>query len=121
VWIAGAVTSVPVAGSRHVYFTLTDKQAQLPAVRWRSTALRNRFAMKDGTQVVVRGNLTVYPPHGKYQLTAAEIYETGVGAADLALRKVKEKLHKLGYFAPERKRSLPSFPRRIALVTSRTG
>jgi exodeoxyribonuclease VII large subunit len=77
--------------------------------------------MKDGMQVVVCGRITVYSPHGKYQLTADAIFQTGVGAQDLALQKLKEKLHKLGYFAPERKRMLPSFPRRIALVTSPSG
>jgi exodeoxyribonuclease VII large subunit len=121
VWVAGEVCSVTIPGSGHVYFTLKDKQAQLPAVMWRSTAQRNRYAIKDGAQVVVHGSISVYPPHGKYQLTVDQLFETGVGAADLALRRVKEKLHKLGYFAPEHKKPLPSFPRRIALVTSRSG
>jgi len=88
---------------------------------WKSTALRHRYAMKDGMEVVVRGKITVYPPHGKYQLTAEALYQTGVGQQDLALQKLKEKLKKLGYFARRRKRPLPRFPQRIALVTSPTG
>ncbi|MBI2806497.1 MAG: exodeoxyribonuclease VII large subunit [Planctomycetes bacterium] len=121
VWALGEISSLSVAGSGHVYFTLKDKAAQLPSVMWRTTAQRHRYAMKDGIEVVVRGKLTVYPPHGKYQLTVDELYQSGVGAQDLALQKLKEKLQKLGYFAPERKRPLPAFPRRIALVTSPTG
>src|SRR5437660_3084430 len=121
VWVVGEVGSLSVAGSGHVYFTLKDKNAQLPSVMWRSSAQRHRYAVTDGMQVVVRGKLTVYAPHGKYQLTVEELYQTGAGAQELALRKVKEKLHKLGYFAPERKRPLPALPRRIALVTSPTG
>ena len=121
VWVAGEIGSVSIPGSGHVYFTLKDKTAVLPSVMWRTTAQRHRYAMKDGLEVVVRGKITVYAPHGKYQLTVDELYQTGVGAQDLALKKLKEKLLKLGYFAPERKRPLPIFPRRIALVTSTTG
>ncbi len=117
----GEISSLSVAGSGHVYFTLKDKSAQLPSVMWKTTAQRHRYAMKDGMEVVVIGKLTVYPPHGKYQLTVDALYESGVGAQDLALQKLKEKLQKHGYFAAERKRPLPPFPRRIALVTSPTG
>ncbi len=121
VWAVGEITSVSVPGSGHVYFTLKDKTAVLPAVMWKSTAQRHRYAIKDGMEVVVRGKITVYPPHGKYQLTVDELYQAGEGAQDLALRKLKEKLDKLGYFARERKKPLPAMPRRIALVTSPTG
>jgi exodeoxyribonuclease VII large subunit len=121
VCVVGEIGSLSIPGSGHVYFTLKDKSAQLPSVMWKSTALRHRFAMKDGMEVVVVGKLTVYPPYGKYQLTVDQLFQTGVGAQDLALQKLKEKLQKLGYFKPERKRMLPMLPRRIALVTSPTG
>lgn len=121
VCVVGEITSLSVPGSGHVYFTLKDKTAVLPSVMWKSTAQRHRYAMKDGMEVVVRGKITVYAPQGKYQLTVDQLYQTGVGAQDLALQKLKEKLKKLGYFAPERKKPLPRFPRRIALVTSPTG
>ena len=121
VWAVGEIGSLSVAGSGHAYFTLKDKGAQLPSVMWRTTAQRHRYALKDGLEVIVRGKLTVYPPHGKYQLSVEELYQKGAGAQDLLLRKLKEKLLKLGYFAPERKKPLPAFPRRIALVTSPTG
>ena len=121
VWVAGEISSLSMPGSGHVYFTLKDKNACLPSVMWRTTAQRHRYAMKDGLEVVVRGKLTVYAPQGRYQLTVDELYQTGVGDQDLALRKLKEKLHKLGYFAPARKKPLPLWPRRIALVTSPTG
>jgi len=121
VCVVGEITSLSIAGSGHAYFTLKDKTAILPSVMWKSTAQRHRYAMKDGMEVVVLGKLTVYLPHGKYQLSVENLFQSGDGAQDLALRKLKEKLQKLGYFAPERKRSLPKFPRRIALVTSPTG
>jgi exodeoxyribonuclease VII large subunit len=121
VWVAGEIGTLSVAASGHAYFNLKDKNAMIPSVMWRTTAQRHRYAMKDGLGVVVRGKLTVYAPHGRYQLSVDELYQTGVGDQDLALRKLKEKLHKLGYFAPERKKPLPTLPRRIALVTSPTG
>jgi len=121
VWVSGEIGSLVVAGSGHVYFNLKDKNAILPSVMWKATAVRHRYAMKDGQEVVVRGRITVYPPHGKYQLTVDELYQVGLGDQDQALRKLKEKLQKLGYFAPERKKTLPSFPQRIALVTSPSG
>jgi exodeoxyribonuclease VII large subunit len=121
VWAVGEIGSLSVAGSGHAYFTLKDKVAQLPSVMWRTTAQRHRYALKDGLEVIVRGKITVYPPHGKYQLSVEELYQKGAGEQDLLLRKLKEKLLKLGYFAPERKKALPMFPRRIALVTSPTG
>jgi exodeoxyribonuclease VII large subunit len=121
VWVAGEIGSLSVAGSGHVYFNLKDKTALLPAVMWRTVAQRYRYAVKDGLEVVVRGKITVYPPQGKYQLSVEELYQKGVGDQDLALRKLKDKLQKLGYFAPARKKPLPALPRRIALVTSPTG
>lgn len=121
VWVGGEIGSLSVPGSGHVYFTLKDRNAQLPAVMWKSTAQRHRYAMKDGMEVVVCGKITVYAPQGKYQLTVDALYQTGVGDQDLALRKLKDKLQKLGYFAPARKKPLPTLPRRIALVTSPTG
>src|SRR5437867_6049739 len=113
VCVVGEIGSLSVAGSGHAYFTLKDKEAQLPSVMWKSTAQRHRYAMKDGMEVVVCGKLTVYPPHGKYQLTADALFQTGVGVQDLALQKLKEKLNKLGYFAPARKKPLPVMPRRL--------
>jgi len=121
VWVVGEVTNLSVPTSGHVYLSLKDKDAVMPAVMWRTTAQRFRYAMKPGMEVAVRGKITVYAPQGKYQLTIDELYQTGVGAQDLALRQLKEKLLKLGYFAKERKKRLPTFPRRLALIASPTG
>lgn len=120
-WIVGEIGSVSIATSGHIYFNLKGKNAVLNAVMWRSTALRHRYALKDGMEVVVRGTITYYAPQGRTQLTVDELIEKGVGAQDLALRKLKDKLLRLGYFAPERKKPLPAFPRRIVLVASPTG
>ena len=121
VWVTGEVTGVSRPASGHIYFSLKDPGAQIPSVMWRGTAMRHKFDLKDGLAVVVRGRLTVYPPHGKYQLDVEKMEPEGIGAQELALRQLKEKLSAKGYFLPDRKKKLPLFPKRIALVTSPSG
>jgi exodeoxyribonuclease VII large subunit len=121
IWVVGEASNVKAYPSGHIYLSLKDSEAQLSAVIWRGIALRMRFDLKDGQEVIARGRLTVYPPRGQYQFVIEEIQPKGIGAAELALRQLKEKLFRLGYFAPERKRPLPRFPNRVALVTSPAG
>jgi exodeoxyribonuclease VII large subunit len=121
VWVSGQISNYRPASSGHVYLTLKDSEAQLPAVLWRSTAQRVKFQPQDGLEVIAAGRLEVYPPHGRYQLVIEELQPKGIGALELAFRQLCEKLSKLGYFEAERKKPLPRFPRRIALVTSPTG
>lgn len=121
VWVAGEISNLARAASGHLYFTLKDEGAQLRAVMWRSTAQRVRFELRDGLQVVAHGPLEVYPPRGQYQLIVEQVVPQGMGALELALRQLQQKLATEGLFAPERKRPLPAFPRRIALVTSPQG
>jgi len=121
VWVAGEVSKVSAPASGHFYFNLKDSYAVVPCVMWRSIALRSKFDLKDGQEVIIRGRLTVYAPQGKYQLEVEKIEPKGIGALDLALRQLKEKLLTKGYFDPRRKKPLPLFPKRIALVTSPSG
>ncbi len=121
VWVEGEISNFSRAGSGHCYLTLKDRDAQLPAVIWRSTAGRVRFRLDDGLEVVCRGQVDVYPPRGRYQLIIREIQPKGIGALELALRQLREKLAREGLFDADRKRPLPSFVRRVAVVTSPTG
>lgn len=120
-WIEGEIADLARARSGHIYFTLKDEGAQLPCVLWASTAGTIKFPLEDGQRVLCRGRLSVYPPHGRYQLVVQKAAPAGIGALELALRRLKEKLAKEGLFAAERKRSLPPFPRTIAVVTSPSG
>src|SRR5258708_5773551 len=120
VWIVGEVSSLTLARSGHLYFNLKDAGAVVRAVMWRTAVQRLPAVPTEGAEIIVRGKLSVYLPRGDYQLVLDEIHAKGVGAQDLALRKLKERLAALGYFAPERKRPLPRFPRRIAIVSSPT-
>jgi exodeoxyribonuclease VII large subunit len=121
VWLAGELASCKKASSGHIYLTLKDAKAQIKAVVWRGVALRLRFDLKEGMELIVRGRISLYPPWGEYRVDIEELQPKGVGALELALRQLKEKLLTLGYFDPKRKKPLPRFPRRIALVTSPTG
>lgn len=120
VWVSGEISNCTRAASGHYYLTLKDESAQIRAVIWRSAAARLKFEIHDGLQVVAVGPLEVYAARGTYQLTIEQLIPQGLGALELAFRQLHEKLAAEGLFAPERKRPLPRFPRRIALITSPT-
>lgn len=121
VWVAGEISNFSRPQSGHCYFTLKDDAAQLRAVIWRTAASRLKFDLHDGLEVVCRGSLDVYPPRGSYQMVVSEIEPRGIGALELALRKLREKFAAEGLFDADRKRPLPPFPKRIGFVTSPTG
>ena len=121
VWVEGEVSNLRRPASGHLYFTLKDQRAQLPAVLFRSAAQRLRFAVEDGQTLRCRGRLTIYPQQGRFQLTCEHAEPTGVGALQLAFEQLKRKLAAEGLFDERHKRPLPRFPRAIALVTSRSG
>lgn len=121
VHVCGELSNVSRPQSGHVYLTLKDQDAQIRGVIWRSVASRLKFRLEDGQEVVCRGGLDVYPPRGAYQLMIRAIEPLGIGSLQLALRQLQQRLENEGLFRPERKQPLPSFPRRIAFVTSPTG
>ena len=121
VWVAGEVSNLTRASSGHVYLSLKDETALLRAVIWRGTAAQLAIAPADGLQVVCHGRLEVYPPRGTYQLTIDRLHALGTGTLEAQLRRLRDTLDREGLFDPARKRPLPAFPRRIALVTSPTG
>jgi exodeoxyribonuclease VII large subunit len=119
--VTGEVSNLARPSSGHLYLKLKDGESQLNTVVYRGVALRLRFDLADGMEVVARGRLIVYVPRGEYQLQVEEIEPKGIGPLELAFRQLKERLSGLGYFDPRRKKPLPRFPRRVALVTSPTG
>jgi len=121
VWVQGEASNLSRSGAGHYYLTLKDQEAELRAVMWRSLASRLSFQLRDGLEVVCRGRLEVYEPRGVYQLIIEQIYPKGMGALELALRQLREKLAREGLFDESRKRALPRFVRRIVLITSPTG
>ncbi len=121
IWLEGELSNLRAPGSGHVYCTLKDKTSQIRAVLFRSSAMRLRFALQEGMQVIVRGRLTVYEPRGEYQIVLDTVEPKGIGALQLAFEQLKERLAAEGLFDQDRKKSIPEFPRTVGVVTSLTG
>src|SRR5438094_1135033 len=121
VWVQGEISNYKLHPSGHQYFTLKDQRAHTSCVLWRDPSVPARQALVDGTQVQVYGTVTVYETRGQYQLSVQILQPRGVGVLQAKFEALKRKLDAEGLFAPERKRPLPKFPRRIGIVTSPSG
>jgi len=121
VWVEGEISNFKSQTSGHLYFTLKDASAQIAAVMFRGAASKLSFRPKDGMQVRLHGELSVYEVRGQYQLIVRRLEESGIGALQQRFEELKRKLQAEGFFAHERKRPIPSFPQTIGLVTSPTG
>jgi exodeoxyribonuclease VII large subunit len=124
VWVEGEVADARPAPSGHLYFCLKDERedAMIDAVVYRSSVTpRVRQLAVDGARVRLRGKPTFWAPRGRLQLVADRVQAAGRGALLEALERLRTKLAAEGLFAPERKRPLPSEPRRIGVVTSPSG
>lgn len=140
VWVKGQVSNLTRAASGHVYFSLTDADAMLNCV-WFRTAQRGEESfdpltgevyedgpkpslariMQEGMEIMCAGRLNVYPPRGAYQLVVEIAQDAGMGQLYLEFEELKRRLAAKGYFAAERKRALPGHPARVAVVTAPTG
>ncbi len=119
--VRGEISQPRRVASGHVYLRLKDAGAVLPAVIWRSTAAQLRFPIDEGVEVIARGGIDVYPPHGAYQFVIRAMEAVGAGALQRAFERLRARLAAEGLFDTSRKRPLPRLPRTVALVTSRTG
>jgi exodeoxyribonuclease VII large subunit len=121
VWVQGELSNLSRPASGHIYFTLKDANASLRSVMWKTSAARLNLPLRDGMAVEVHGRIGVYEPAGQYQLYADQIRPVGEGALYQEFMRLKAMLEAEGLFAPERKRIIPEFPRKIGIVTSATG
>ncbi len=121
VWVEGEVSNLRSPISGHTYLTLKDQGSQIRAVLFKGQSRFMKFKPADGLHVICRGMVSVYKERGEYQLILDYIEPKGLGALQLALEQLKEKLAKEGFFDIERKRLLPPFPKKIGIVTSPTG
>jgi exodeoxyribonuclease VII large subunit len=121
IWVQGEISNYRPAASGHVYFSLKDQNAMISAAAFGWGAKRKKFELKDGLQVLCHGRVSVYPPRGSYQITVDQIEPLGAGALQIAFEQLKTKLAGEGLFDSKRKRPLPPFPARLAIVTSPTG
>lgn len=119
--VQGEVSNLKVQSSGHIYFTLKDAQAQISAVLFRGNAQSLARLPRDGDQVILRGELSLYAPRGNYQLIVRELSFAGLGELLLKLHQLKIQLEKRGWFDPALKKKLPKYPATIGVVTSQTG
>jgi exodeoxyribonuclease VII large subunit len=119
--VVGEISNFKRHSSGHLYLTLKDRNSELACVMWRSGATKLKFEPDDGMEVVATGSVEVFERAGRYQLYIRKLEPVGVGALELAFRRLCEKLTGEGLFDESHKRSLPAHPRSIALVTSPTG
>jgi exodeoxyribonuclease VII large subunit len=123
VWVEGEVSSLKRAPSGHVYFCLKDEaeDAIIECVMYRFNAMRARRHMNEGARLQLIGQATVWAPRGRLQFVVNEVRPAGRGALLEALEQLKLRLAAEGLFAAERKRSLPSEPHVVGVVTSASG
>ena len=117
--VEGEVASVTYHTSGHVYFSMKDKESSVKCVMWRSAVSKLKFRIEKGMHIVVEGSVGVYTPRGEYQFYAVHVEPYGKGALALAYEQLKERLKAKGYFDAQRKKSIPKYIKRIALVTAK--
>lgn len=119
--ILGEISNFKHHSSGHMYFSLKDEKASISAAMFRFQNKNLKFVPQNGMRVIAHGKISVYEPSGQYQIVVSALEPDGVGVLYEAFEKLKAKLEQEGLFAPERKQTLPMFPRRIGVVTSKTG
>lgn len=120
-WVRGEVSNLRAQASGHIYFSLKDAGAQLSAVLFRGDAMKQTVKLRDGLQIVVFGQVSVYEARGQYQLIVRAVIEDGVGRLQREFEELKQKLAAEGLFDPERKKPIPPMPSTIGFITSPTG
>lgn len=119
--IRGEISGFKLHVSGHWYFTLKDDKSRINCVMFRQSAQQVSFRPQDGMRVVLEGTVGLYTASGMYQFYAEKIEQDGVGALYLKLEELKQKLMREGLFDAARKRPLPLLPRKVGIVTARTG
>lgn len=121
VWVEGEISNLARPASGHLYFTLKDASAQLRCAFFRQRQRMNTSHMANGDQVLAYGQVSIYEPRGDYQLIVEQVEAAGEGELRRRFEELKQRLAEEGLFDQERKRPLPTLPRRIGVITSPSG
>ncbi len=119
--VIGEVSRVTYHASGHLYFSLKDANSSISCVMFKGNNQRLKFRLEEGMEIIATGGISVYTPRGSYQINCLTLEPSGSGALALAFEQLKERLRQKGYFEASRKKALPKFPSRIAVITSKTG
>jgi len=121
VWLRGEVVNVSRSPAGHYYFSLKEDTSQLRCVLFRGSAFNSPVMPANGLAVVAHGAIQLYERQGSCELVADLVFPEGVGLAQMHGERLYRQLEAEGLFEPSRKRPLPSFPRRIGIVSSERG
>lgn len=121
IYVKGEVSNCKYHTSGHIYFSLKDETGSMACVMFAGSRSGLSFRMQDGQSVIALGSISVYERDGKYQLYAEEIILDGAGLLYEKFEALKRELAEMGMFAPEYKRPIPAFSRKIGIVTAPTG
>lgn len=120
IWVKGQIGTFTKASSGHSYFTLRDSDSTINCIMFQGT-FSGVNELETGMSVVAHGRIAIYEPRGQLQMIVDVIQPEGVGLLQIQFDQMKEKLNKEGLFDESRKRLIPKFPNRIAVITSPTG
>jgi exodeoxyribonuclease VII large subunit len=121
VWLRAEISNFKHHSRGHMYFTLKDDRSKVNSVMFAGSNRFLKFRPENGMSVLVRGDISVYEPHGQYQLYVKEMQPDGIGNLYMAFEELKKKLDMAGYFSPQNKKPIPAVPKSIAVITSPTG
>ena len=119
--IKGEISNFKKHSRGHFYFTIKDEESRINAIMFASQTKSVQFEPIDGTKVLVRGRISVFPSTGNYQIYVDEMIEDGVGNLYALYEKLKADLKKEGLFDIEHKKPIPKLPKRIGVITAPTG
>ncbi|MDK9736160.1 exodeoxyribonuclease VII large subunit [Vibrio sp. D404a] len=121
VWLVGEISNFSAPVSGHWYLTLKDSRAQVKCAMFRGNNRRVTFKPQNGNQVLVKARLSLYEPRGDYQLIIESMQPEGDGRLQQEFEKLKMNLAAEGLFAQSNKQPLPEHPKRVGVITSKTG
>jgi exodeoxyribonuclease VII large subunit len=123
VFVEGEVTNLSLSSSGHWYFNLSDASSSISCALFKLEALRNPLIrnLKDGDKIIILGPVSVYQKRGSFQVIVKRLFPAGVGQLKIQLERLKSKLSQEGLFDLDKKKSIPKFPKRIAIITAEHG
>jgi len=116
--VIGEISNMSRPSSGHIYFTLKDEDGAIGCAMWRSQASKLNFKPEDGDKCILKGQVSIYPATGRYQLMVKSIEQAGLGNLMHQFEQLKIKLDSEGLFDPSKKLSLPDSPMHIGVITS---
>ena len=120
-WIQGEVSNLKIHSSGHIYFTMKDSLSSINCVMFRNYSSHLAFDIKDGVNLLANGAISVYEKTGQYQLYVRDVIQDGIGQLYQKFEALKVKLEKEGLFDVKHKKEIPKYPKKIGIVTAKTG